>query len=93
MNATCHNKDNPLADQLFAAALLAAPGLSLFAAETFIPIVVSSFLAMTGQFDIENMDIKCLPSRSTLRSMLIECAVDCLLLLSDKVAGKKFHDL
>ena len=44
---------------------------------------------MTGQFDIENMDFKCLPSRSTLRSMLIEYAVDCLLLLSDKVAGKK----
>ena len=50
--------------------------------------MVSSFLAMTGQFDIKNTDFKCPPSRHKLRTILIEFAVDCLLLLSDKVAGK-----
>ena len=50
--------------------------------------MVSSFLAMTGQFDVKNTDFKCLPSRYKIKKILIEFAVDCLLLLSDKVAGK-----
>ena len=89
ISASRYVAQNPLADRLFAAALLAAPGLSLNAAETFIPVVVAGHLAMTGQHDLHGLDFKCFPSQATLRQKLIDYAVDCLILLADKLGGAK----
>ena len=89
VSATRYTRNNVLADRLFAAALLSAPALSLVAAETFIPVAVAAHIAMTGQYDLSQLDFKCFPSQATLRQKLIEYAVDCLIILADAINDSK----
>lgn len=88
--------ENPLASQLFAAALLAAPALSLYAAEAITPIIITAYLAMVDPLNVINANNKKSlfspsASTSTLKKKIIEYSADCLILFATKIEGSKVY--
>jgi hypothetical protein len=74
-----------LSRRLLATALLSVPVLSLIGAETFIPLVLSSFCAAAGQdIDIASL-ISASPVANTIRNVLVDYAIDCLIELSEEI--------
>jgi hypothetical protein len=74
-----------LSRRLLATALLSVPGLSLIGAETFISLILLSFCAAAGQdIDIESL-ISASPVANTLKNVLVDYAIDCLIELSEEI--------
>jgi hypothetical protein len=80
-----------LSKRLYAAAMAIAPGLSLTAAETFIPMVVAAFLADTKGLHADDVTklTSSFPGESSLREYIISYAVDCLVDVADELNKAK----
>jgi hypothetical protein len=73
-----------LSKRIYAAALVVAPGLSFYAAETFIPLVIAAFIADSDPHSLENFAnlTTSFPSATALSECIMSYAVDCIIEVS-----------
>ena len=78
-------RSSPLGQRLYAAALIQAPRMSLYAAEQVIPLIVSAFIEDAGISSADPAAVaKSCPSAKTLNSFIVDGSIDSILWLEEQ---------